>query len=170
MLEVRDFISSRRLAALNRGLLVGLLCLFAHEAYLVVLTVVIVPNFASSNRISHRNIEGLLHRPVKNVRKLDTKHKPVKSAVLDGVLIAGDDLGRRLPLVEREAYRNQFFECKIAHANHAFDRGANQVNAFDSDIARIFGQRYEFWHVDTMHDERTAFEIIIASIYSRGKL
>jgi hypothetical protein len=80
--------------------------------------------------------------------------------------VAGD-FRCRLPLVEREAHRNPFFECDIAHANCTFNHGPNQVDVLDGYIASIFGQRWGRRAVDTMHDERTLFKIIVAAMIDK---
>jgi hypothetical protein len=140
--QIRNILSlGRLLATLNHSLLVDLLCLLAHDPHLVVSTIVVVPDLTPGNRRPHRKVQGLLLRPGKNVCELDCKHKPVKDAVRERLLVAGCDLGCCLPLVEREAHRNPFLKCEIAQANNAFDCGSNQVDALDNNVTRIFGQR-----------------------------
>jgi hypothetical protein len=139
--QIHDITSlGRHLATLNYSLLVDLRCLLTHDLHLVVSTAVVVPYFTPGNRISDRKIQGFLLRPGKNIRKLDRKHKPVKSTVWEGLLIAGGDFRYRLPLVKGEAHGNPFFEREIAHANDTFNRGPNQVDVLDDNITRIFGQ------------------------------
>jgi hypothetical protein len=70
--QIRDVISiGRLLATLNHWLLVDLQCLLAHDSHLVVSATVVVPDFTSSNGISHRKVQRFLLRPGKNVCQPD---------------------------------------------------------------------------------------------------
>jgi hypothetical protein len=80
--QICDIISVGRLLRLfNHGLLVDLQCLLAHNLYLIVSAVVIVPNFTACNRISDSEKEGLLLSAGKSIGQLDCKGKAVHATI-----------------------------------------------------------------------------------------
>jgi hypothetical protein len=137
--QIRDIICMGRLLRfLNHGLLVSLRHLRAHDLDLVVSTI-IVSDFAAGNRISNSEIEGLLLCAGKNVCQFDCEDKAVRGAIGKGPLVQRGDLRCCLSIVEREAHRNPFFEYEIAHAN-TLSRRPNQLDVLDSDIKQISSQ------------------------------